>query len=76
MIIFKIDELVIEKEKKDGGRISLQNIANETGINRTVLSKMKNQRETYSTTTNTINLLCEYFDCTVGDVIEFKRDKE
>lgn len=76
MIIFKIDELVVKKEKEDGCRISLQDVANETGINRTVLSKMKNQRETYSTTTNTINLLCEYFDCEIGDVIEFKKEEK
>ena len=73
MIVFKINELVKAKEKENNCKISLQDIANETGINRTVLSKMKNQSETYSTTTNTINLLCDYFDCSVGDVIEFRK---
>ena len=73
MIFFKINELIDKKEKENNCKVSLQDISNETGINRTVLSRMKNQSETYSTTTNTINLLCDYFDCSVGDVIEFRK---
>lgn len=73
MIVFKINELVFKKETEKNCKISLQDIANETGIDRTVLSKMKNHSETYSTTTNTINLLCEYFDCSVGEIIEFRK---
>lgn len=76
MIIFKINELVIKKEKENNCKISLQDISNETGINRTVLSKMRNHSETYSTTTNTINLLCEYFGCSVGEIIEFKKQQK
>lgn len=74
MIVFKINELVKKKEEEQNSKLSLQEISNRTGINRTVLSKMKNQKETYSTTTSTINLLCNYFNCEVGDLIEFKKD--
>ncbi len=73
MIFFKINELITKKESDKNCKISLQDISNDTGINRTVLSRMKNHNETYSTTTNTINLLCEYFDCSVSEIIEFRK---
>lgn len=76
MIFFKINELITKKESDKNCKISLQDISNDTGINRTVLSRMKNHNETYSTTTNTIDLLCEYFDCSVGEIIEFRKQQK
>lgn len=71
MIRFRIKELIAEKEFNERRKVTLQEIAEDTGVNRTALSKMMNPSYEYSTTTKAINALCEYFSCTVGDVIEY-----
>lgn len=74
MIHFKINELISKKELEEGQSISLQTISDESGVNRTALSKMKSPNLKYSTTTNTIECLCKYFNCAVEDIIEYRED--
>ncbi len=74
MIYFKINELIQQKERMENRVISLQTISDESGVNRSALSKMKSPNIKYSTTTNTIEDLCRYFKCSVGDVIEFREN--
>lgn len=74
MIYFKINELIKNKEIAENRNISLQTISDESGVNRSALSKMKNPKTGYSTTTNTIESLCRYFKCSVEDIIEFRED--
>lgn len=38
-----------------------------TGINRVTLSKMVNQRG-YSTVTDNLDKLCQFFGCTIGEL--------
>lgn len=45
-------------------------IAESTGINRMTLSRMTNVRG-YGTSTDTIDKLCKYFGCQVGDVAQY-----
>lgn len=71
MIRFKIKELIAEKEFKERRKITLQEIADAAGVNRTALSKMMNPSYQYSTTTKAIDSLCQYFSCKVDDVIEY-----
>jgi putative transcriptional regulator len=54
---------------RTGKRLTLEVIANETGIHRTTLSKIVNQRS-YNTTTDNIDKLCSYFKCQIGDLME------
>ena len=51
----------------EGRRVTFEEISKATGINRTVLSRMANQRG-YNTTTDNLDRLCEYFGCDVGDI--------
>ena len=44
-------------------------LAKKTGVNRTTLSKIANQRG-YSTVTDNIDKLCDFFGCTVADLME------
>jgi putative transcriptional regulator len=44
-----------------------------TGLNRTTLSKILNQKG-YRTGTDTIDRLCQYFDCAVEDLMEHLPD--
>lgn len=74
MIYFKINELIEKKEQEEGKKISLQTISDETGVNRTALSKMKSPNLEYSTTTNTIESLCKYFKCRIEDIIEYREN--
>ncbi|MCP4284693.1 MAG: helix-turn-helix transcriptional regulator [Gammaproteobacteria bacterium] len=69
MIRFRLKELIAEKEFSDGRRVTLDEIANETGISRNTLSRIANNRG-YNTTTDVIDRLCLFFDCSVGKVME------
>jgi len=70
MIRFRIQELLAEKQFKDGRRVTISELSEATGINRGTLSKMVNQKG-YSTVTNNIDLLCKFFDCKIEDVMEY-----
>lgn len=70
MIRFRLAELIAEKSFRTGTRVELQHISAATGIHRSTLSKMINIRD-YSATTGNIDLLCRYFGCKTGDVIEY-----
>ncbi|OIQ85267.1 hypothetical protein GALL_328950 [mine drainage metagenome] len=74
MIRFKIQELIAEKQFSDGKRVTLIEIAQKTGINRMTLSRMINHRG-YSTVTDNLDKLCEFFDCKLEDIAEYVPDK-
>ena len=67
MIRFRLSELIADAQFRTGRRITLLEIAEATGINRMTLSRMTNVRG-YSTSTDTIDKLCQFFGCDVGDV--------
>jgi putative transcriptional regulator len=73
MIRFRIQELLSEKQFKDGRRITISELSEATGINRGTLSKMVNQKG-YSTVTSNIDQLCSFFGCQVADVMEYIDD--
>lgn len=69
MIRFRLKEVIADKEFEIGRRITLEEIAKETGIHRTTLSKIANQRG-YNTTTANIDKLCIFFQCSVDKIVE------
>ena len=75
MIRFRIQELLAEKQFKDGKRVTLSEVASAIGVNRATLSKMNNVRG-YSTVTDNIDKLCKYFGCQVQDLIEYVEDEK
>ncbi|WP_085919389.1 helix-turn-helix domain-containing protein [Halomonas sp. CSM-2] len=70
MIRFRLKELLAEKGFQENRRVTLDEVSQETGIHRTTLSKIANQRG-YNTGTESIDRLCAYFDCKVEDIIEY-----
>ena len=70
MIRFKLQELLAEKQFKDGKRVTLIEVAEATGINRMTLSRMINNRG-YSTVTDNLDKLCKFFGCKVEDIAEY-----
>lgn len=69
MIRFKLAEQIEKKQFLESRRITIQEVALATGINRMTLSKTLNHRG-YSTGTDVLDRLCQYFGCQVGDLIE------
>lgn len=70
MIRFRLKELLAEKGFQENRRVTLDEVSQATGIHRTTLSKIANQRG-YNTGTENVDRLCEYFGCQVEDVIEY-----
>ncbi|MBN2864960.1 MAG: helix-turn-helix transcriptional regulator [Thiotrichales bacterium] len=75
MIRFKLKELISKKEFYDGKRITLKQIAEATGINRMTLTKI-NTKVGYSTSTDTLNKLCSFFNCEISELVEYVSDEQ
>ena len=69
MLRFKIKELLAKKEFEEGRRITLAKVAKGSGMNRMTLSKIINQKG-YSTVTDNLDNLCDYFQCKIEDLVE------
>ena len=69
MIRFKLAEQIEKKQFRESRRITIQEVAEATGINRMTLSKILNHKG-YSTGTDTLDRLCLYFDCRIEDLVE------
>lgn len=70
MIRFKIQELLAEKQFKEGKRVTLIEVSEATGINRMTISRMINNRG-YSTVTDNLDKLCKFFNCKLEDIAEY-----
>ena len=76
MIRFHLKTLIAEKEFRLGKRVRMEDIAQETGIHRTTLSKIANIRA-YNTTTDVVDKLCRYFDgCPIEKLMEYVPDED
>jgi len=75
MIRFKLGEMIERRQFNEARRITINEIAASTGLNRMTLSKILNQRG-YGTGTETIDKLCAYFGCQVEDLMEHVPDVE
>ena len=73
MIRFKLGEMMEKKQFAEGRRVTINEIATATGLNRMTLSKILNQKG-YGTGTDTVDRLCQYFDCKVEDLMEHLQD--
>lgn len=69
MIRFRLKEMQAEKGFKENRRVTLDEVSTATGVHRTTLSKIANQRG-YNTGTDQVDRLCAYFECRVEDIIE------
>ncbi len=75
MLRFKIKELIEKKEFQENRRITINELADSTGINRMTLSKIINHRG-HSTVTDNLDKLCTYFECNVEDLVEHISDEK
>lgn len=70
MIRFRLKELLADKGFIENRRVTLDEVSKETGIHRTTLSKIANQRG-YNTTTDILDKLCEFFGVPLDDVAQY-----
>lgn len=70
MLRFKIKEMIAKKEFAEERRITIGEVAEAAGIHRMTLSKMINQKG-YNTGTENLDQLCAYFECQIGDLVEY-----
>lgn len=75
MIRFKLGEMIEKKQFAEGRRVTINEVATTTGLNRMTLSKILNQRG-YGTGTETIDKLCQYFGCQVEDLMVYVDSSE
>ena len=73
MIRFKLAEQIEKKQFAEGRRITVQEVAEATSINRMTLSKILNHKG-YSTGTDILDRLCAYFGCELPDLVEYVED--
>ncbi len=73
VIRFRLSELMADYQFKTGKRLTAIDLSEATGINRMTLSRMQNVRG-YSTSTDTVEKLCRFFRCDVGDLMSFVED--
>ncbi len=69
MIRYRLKELIAQKAFDEDRKITLEQIAEATGISRNTLSRISSTRG-YNTSTDVIDRLCDFFDCPVEKVIE------
>jgi putative transcriptional regulator len=70
MIYIQIKEVIQAKSIAWGRRITLNELANATGISRMTLSRMVNNQG-YSTVTDQLDKLCTFFECDIQELVKF-----
>ncbi|WP_448479596.1 helix-turn-helix domain-containing protein [Pseudoxanthomonas mexicana] len=73
MLRYKLKELTAEKEFRERRRVTVQEIAEATGITRNTLSKMLNQHGA-SVRSENLDRLCAYFVCRIEELVEYVPD--
>ncbi|HRQ63849.1 MAG TPA: helix-turn-helix transcriptional regulator [Xanthomonadaceae bacterium] len=73
MLRFKLKELIAEKEFRERRRITVQEVAEATGITRNTLSKIINQHGA-SVRSDNLDRLCAFFDCRIDALVEYVPD--
>jgi putative transcriptional regulator len=73
MLRYKLKERIADKEFRERRRITIQEVAQATGITRNTLSKMLNQHGA-SVRSDNLDKLCTYFGCSLDELAEYVAD--
>lgn len=74
MIRFRIRERLADMTFRFGQRVTLESVAESTGIHRATLSKIASKRGC-NTTTDNLDKLCRFFGCSLSDIAEYVPDE-
>jgi putative transcriptional regulator len=70
MLRYKLKERIADKEFRERRRVTIQEIAEATGITRNTLSKLLNQHGA-SVRSENLDRLCSYFGCRIEELVEY-----
>ena len=73
MIRLRLAERLADKSFREKRRVEWREVAEATGIHRVTLSRMLNTPG-YNASTNNLDALCRYFECSVGEIAEYVPD--
>ena len=73
MVRFRLAEQIEKKQFQESRRITVQEVAEATGVNRMTLSKILNHKG-YSTGTDILDRLCTYFGYRIEELVEYVPD--
>lgn len=68
VILIKFKQLLADKSFAEQRRITMNEVCEETGLSRPTLSRIANTPG-YSTNTDTLDTLCQYFNRQPGDLL-------
>lgn len=74
MIYCKIKTLIAQKELAEKRKITYKVIQDETGLSSTTIAKLLNFRGIQRIDGTTLDKLCEFFHCDVGDILMYMPD--
>lgn len=69
MIYCRLKQLIAEKEFKEKRKITYKVIQDETGLSSTTIAKLLSYKGVQRIDGSTLDKLCEFFDCNVGDLL-------
>lgn len=70
MIRSKVGVLIAQKAAREGRKIPYRVVTEETGLSSGVLTRLVNS-DFDRVERGTLDTLCGYFGCTVGDILEY-----
>jgi len=73
MIRFRLKERLADHSYRLARRVTLDEVAKATGIHRATLSKIASPKPSV-TSTDTLDKLCAFFGCSLGDLAEYTPD--
>ena len=75
MVYCRIKELIAEKERDEKRDISYRVISAETGISTATIVKLASWDGIKRIDASTIEALCNFFNCTVGDLLVYDKTR-
>lgn len=71
MILSKVRQLKFEKEERDGRKWTYEALTEATGLAATTLALLLGREPIKRIDGNTLDALCAFFGCGVGDLLEY-----
>lgn len=74
MIYCRLKQLIAEKEFKERRKITYKVIRDETGLSSTTIAKLLSYKGVSRIDGTTLDKLCDFFGCQVGDILQYVPD--
>jgi len=75
LIRFLLSEIMADYRFRTGRRLTAIELSEATGISRNTLSRMLNSKG-HSTSTDSLDSLCKFFGCEIGDLVKYVPDDQ